>query len=178
MNLSPEQLATLKAAIIADPTAGPIRLAGDTTSLLSWCLGESATTVWRPITSGDVLRNAVVWANMTPAAAADSTQLWMNRALAAQSKQISLQTLLQNVAQVASGVPGIRAGLNDCLTVLPTKSDGTNQAAGWIAVQTAMQRLANRVEALFAVGVGTPASPSDLVFEGGVSQVELNKLVN
>ena len=47
MALSTTQLATLKAAIIADPVAGPIRAAGDTVSLLAWCNGASATRAWR-----------------------------------------------------------------------------------------------------------------------------------
>lgn len=37
MSLSPTQLADLKAAIIADPVAGPMRAAGDSFSLLAWC---------------------------------------------------------------------------------------------------------------------------------------------
>ena len=55
MPLSTAQLATLKAAIIADPTAGPIRLLGDTSSLATWCNGASATAAWRiNVTGGDV----------------------------------------------------------------------------------------------------------------------------
>ena len=45
--MTPAQLATLKAAIIADPTAGPIRAAGDTASLGAWCNGASSTLAWR-----------------------------------------------------------------------------------------------------------------------------------
>lgn len=45
--MTPAQLATLKAAIIADPTAGPIRTAGDTYSLGVWCNGASSTLAWR-----------------------------------------------------------------------------------------------------------------------------------
>ncbi len=47
MALTTNQLATLKAAIIADPTAGPIRAAGDTAALLAWCNGASGTLGWR-----------------------------------------------------------------------------------------------------------------------------------
>ena len=52
------QLATLKAAIIADPTAGPIRASGDTFSLLAWCNGPSGTLAWRTAVSGAEIYNA------------------------------------------------------------------------------------------------------------------------
>ena len=56
--LTDAQLATLKAAIIADPTAGPIRTAGDTYSLLDWCNGPSTTLAWRTKVTGGEIYNA------------------------------------------------------------------------------------------------------------------------
>ena len=47
LNLTPAQFATLKAAIIADPVAGPLRLAQDTFSLLAWCNAPTVTDAWR-----------------------------------------------------------------------------------------------------------------------------------
>ena len=47
MALTTAQLATLKTAIIADPTAGPMRTAGDSFSLGVWCNGPSATLAWQ-----------------------------------------------------------------------------------------------------------------------------------
>lgn len=44
--LTNNQLATLKAAIQADPTANGYLVAGDTFSLLQWCNGASATLAW------------------------------------------------------------------------------------------------------------------------------------
>lgn len=178
MPLTTAQLATLKAAIIADPTAEAIRVLGDSYSLGAWCNSASTTVVWRTSTSGDVIRNAILWANMTPALAPDGTTLWTNRALYAQAKQISLQTMVQGQSQIGTGVAGIRAGLQDCLTALPTKLDGTNQGAGWATVQAIMQRFATRAEALFSTGVGTAVSPGDLVFDGAVSQADTTILVN
>lgn len=45
--LTETQLATLKAVIIADPTAGPIRASGDSYSLMAWCNAPSTTLAWR-----------------------------------------------------------------------------------------------------------------------------------
>lgn len=56
--LTTEQLATLKAYIIADPVAGPIRAAGDTYSLLAWCNGPSATQAWAANVSPQVADEA------------------------------------------------------------------------------------------------------------------------
>ena len=56
--MTPAQLITLKAAIIADPVAGPIRLLGDTAALLSWCNGASATSAWRTKVGGGEVYDA------------------------------------------------------------------------------------------------------------------------
>ena len=45
--MSPEQLQALKAAVIADPVAGPMRIAGDAFSLKIWCNSASVSDAWR-----------------------------------------------------------------------------------------------------------------------------------
>lgn len=47
MSLTPAQLGQLKAAVIADPVAGPMRTAGDSYSLKIWCNAASVTQAWR-----------------------------------------------------------------------------------------------------------------------------------
>lgn len=172
------QLNAIKTAVIADPVADGYRVAGDAYSLKAWLNSASSKVVWRSTTSGNAVRNAILWANMTPAASPDGTALYTNRSLYAQAKQISLQTIVQGQQQIASGVAGIRAGLQDSLTALPTKVDGSNQAAGWVAVQSVMQRPATNTEAVFAVGAGTAQSPADLVFEGQADESDANWLIN
>lgn len=44
-----EELNTLKAAVIANPTAAAARMAGDVETLLAWLNAPSATLAWRPI---------------------------------------------------------------------------------------------------------------------------------
>lgn len=177
MALTPAQLITLKAAIAAetDPTFVANRTAGATGAMAAFYNTDSAVTVWRSFTTVDTLFNAIAWANLTPVDAADSTQLWMNRALAAQSKQFNLQTLLAGRTTLNTGFVNIRNGLQDALTNLPTGAAGAIIAAGWVnGVRLAVQRLAKRGEALFAAGgAGTPATPHDLVFEGTVSNNDI-----
>lgn len=52
MSLTTAQFNTLKAAVIADPTAAAARTAGDTYTLLQWCNGPSTTKAWRPRVPG------------------------------------------------------------------------------------------------------------------------------
>lgn len=47
MALTPAQLTTVRAAVIANSTAAAARTAGDTVSLLAWLNGSSATLAWR-----------------------------------------------------------------------------------------------------------------------------------
>jgi hypothetical protein len=172
--LTTAQFSTLKAAILAetDATFVAARTVGNIGIMSAFYRADSAVTVWRTYTSGDAIRNAIMWANMTPNQAPDGTTAWTNRALYSQAKQISLQSMVQGASQIASGVAGIRAGLQDCLTALPNGGTGQNIAAGWAAVQTAMQRLANAGEALF-INTAVGAAPWDLVWEGSIQNNDI-----
>jgi hypothetical protein len=70
-----------------------------------------------------------------------------------------------------------RNAFQDALTALPSKADGTNQAAGWAAVQTAMQRNATVAEKVLATGTGTAASPADIGWEGAVSVFDIGPIL-
>jgi hypothetical protein len=59
--MTPQQLATLKTAIIADATAGPMRNAGDTVGLLAWCNGVSAVLAWLPSVQPQVADEAATY---------------------------------------------------------------------------------------------------------------------
>ena len=74
-----------------------------------------------------------------------------------------------NAENATESLPNMRNAFQDCLTNVPSTAAGTNQAAGWVAVQAAMQRLANRAEKLYATGTGTTASPATMVVEGTIT---------
>jgi hypothetical protein len=154
MALTPAQLSTLKAAIIADPTAGPIRTAGDSVLLLAWCNEDSTKVVWRTAMTTGMSRIAII---------NGATQL---DALTV-GKRDSLLWLCQ--VDLNPTLPAVRAAIDDlCGTQNTLKS----------ALQAAQKRFATRAEAVFATGTGTTQSPADLVFEGQVAQDDANKLVN
>ena len=58
MSLLLAQRITLLAAVKADATAGPMRTAGDSFSLLAWCNGPSATQAWRVNVTGSEVYDA------------------------------------------------------------------------------------------------------------------------
>lgn len=174
MLLTPLQLAALRTHILASTDPAVVAALGggavgrNDTELARLYNLPSASVVWRSTMPGDELRNIVTWANMTPAATPDGTAIYTNRALYAQAKQISLQTLVQGQTMIRCGVAGIRAGLQDSLTNLPTAADGSNIAAGWQTLRTAMQRFATVAEQIYISGLGTSGTPVDLVVEGAV----------
>jgi hypothetical protein len=174
--LTPAQLATLKAAILAETDAAFViaRNKRDDSAMEAFYAADTspAWNAWRPSTAAADVFDAVVWANLTPADAPDGTALFTNRALLCQAKQINLQILLQGQQQIATGKLNVRQGLSDALQNVPAGAAGANVDAGWTGtghVKLAIQRVVNKGERLFAAGTGTPAVPGDLTFDGRVT---------
>lgn len=57
-NFTDSQLQTLKAAILADPTAAAAKAAGDTYTLLQWLNGVTTTSAWRTRVGGAEIYDA------------------------------------------------------------------------------------------------------------------------
>jgi hypothetical protein len=164
--LTTAQLQALKAAILADANLNTLVAQMATGAITEYLRGDSTFIVWRSTTLSQDIYDAVTWANLTPTDAPDTTQAWMNRALACQGKQISLQILIQGKDRINSDKASIRAGLQDALTNLPSGSGGANVSGGWANVKPAMTRLANKYEKVWVTGTGTVATPGSLVIEG------------
>lgn len=178
-----DQLATLKAAINneTDPTFVGYRQAGSTGLMAEWFKLASTFVVWRTITPFADICDAINWKNFTPVDAPDTTQLWLNRAMACQSFQFNVQNMLL-AAQVAAGVsstkPSVRQGWQDSTSAIPSGAGGAAQSAGWTQIRIAMQRPAKRGEKVFATGTGTQANPGNLVFEGAITDADVVAAVN
>lgn len=176
MSLTNTQLLALKAAILAEtgPAFVALRTAGSTGLMAEWLNGASTIVVWRNQTDVATLFDSIQWAKLTPSDTPDGTATYTNRALMCQAKQINLQILLQGQQSLKTSQANIRAGLQDALTAVPSGVGGVTQAAGWLAVQTAMQRPATRGEKVFVTGgAGTSANPSTLTFEGYLSDYDV-----
>jgi len=120
------------------------------------------------------IMDAIMWANFTPADAADGTQTWTNRSLSCQGKQFNLQTMLVGRSSIDATKANIRGGLQDAMTALPSGPGGANRSGGWATVLLTLSRKARRVEKVLAAGTGTQLAPATAVFEGQISpgQVE------
>lgn len=178
--MTPAQLTALKAFILggtdaAVTAAATARNDGEVARLLNL---PSAIYVWKTTVPASEIFDAISWANLTPTDPADGTLLWQNRAMVCQGKQNSLMLLLQGQDQISSGKSLIRAGLNDALSNLPSGASGTVLGGGWLTVKAAMYRLATVAEALFAVGAGTTAAPSDLVVDEQIGMSTVSDMLN
>lgn len=173
--MTPQQLQTLKADILADPilAAKPLTNAGAQEIVTAYAVA-SATDVWRTEAPVSAIYDAITWTNYTPADATDATALFTNRALVIQTKQMNLQNLLQGRTTIDASKANTRAGLRDAVISLPSGAGGAATSAGGAGGATilaACVRKATRFEALYATGPVTtgPTSAKLLVLEGAVS---------
>lgn len=164
--MTPAQLVTLKAAIIADPNLTAWAAANESGQIAGYLAADSTFVVWKTSTPTADIYDNITWANLTPNDAPDGTQIWANRDYACQSKQLNLQILLQGVSSINSSKSNIRSGLQDGLSNVPSGAAGVLVSAGWFAVKSIMTRKANKLEVIFATGIGTAATPGNLVVEG------------
>jgi hypothetical protein len=178
--LTLQQVAALKAAIVADPVLNALPLSGDADQQIADAFNAVQPDFFVWSTSVDVgsILDAINWPNLTPNdPPAQGTQLlaqtWENRAMVCQIKQTNLQLMLQGRTTINASRPNVRAGLNDALTNIPSGLNGANQNGGSGAVQAVLARKATRAEKLFANVVGgngaTAATAATLVFEGAIT---------
>ena len=203
MPLTPAQLAALKANIAANTAqVGGVAINAlpqtpdNAFAVAAWYNLEAAGpfVVWRDLPMEDVL-NLVTFANMTPLDAVPSVtslpanptaaqnatynnqvaalHIWNGRANLCQSKQFNLQnlTLGRSTAPMRRSV--YRAGLQDCLTNIPSGAAGATLAANWVGVRDGAKFNATNAEKVFATGAGTTAAPADLSFEGAITGDEV-----
>lgn len=178
--LTPQQQATLKAAIDANPTWAAYPLSNDGYIDLSRKLNEVAVPnfwVWSSNADVQKVRAAVVWANLTPADVPDATQQWANRSLQCQGKQFNLQMLIPMTGTVDGTDANFRAGLQDALQGVRSGAAGVAQDAGWAAVRNTLARLATWAEMYLADitnGTGaTRATSATMMFDGNLSPLDV-----
>ena len=169
----------LKAAVLVSPELSAV---GRNDTELARLLNLPSTfVVWRSTTDADLIADAIVWANLTPADTADGTAVFTNRALICQAKQINLQIMLQGRQSIPSGKLNFRQGLQDALLNVPAGVGGTLLDAGWLGngkVKASISRFATVAEKIFATGTGTAPTPGNLVFDGLVSINDIGDMWN
>lgn len=172
MGLSPAQLATLKAAILADNTLNAFPNTDNGNGDLATALNALASPdwfVWQTAVNVNDIADAINWANFTPQDTPDGTVTWTNRSLACQGKQFNLQTMLVGRTSMDASKANLRAGLQDALTAIPSGASGASKAGGWAAVQLILSRKAKLIEKILSTGTGSQATPATMGYEGTVT---------
>lgn len=179
MNFTPAQIVAIKYAIANDSDMPSNPDAGNNPYLVADLFNsiDANTYYWRINTDAPEVENSTEWAKFTPVDAADGTALFTNRNLVCQSKQITLQTLLQGKTSVNSVKPNIREGFRVALTDIPSGVGGALVDAGWSEVKVAMTRHGTRLEQLLAGVSGTSAEPAYTVYDGVISAQEVADII-
>lgn len=119
-------------------------------------VASPAFSSWNPAAVKDLVAAAVTVSNFTPADSPPSSpstdMTYQNRALLCQLKQSSAFFLTTGTVPIDARSSGARANFRDCLTSIPSGTNGANQNAGWGsaanpgATNLALQHLATNAE--------------------------------
>lgn len=147
--LTAEQLAALKADILADPTLNAFPNNSDGAFAIAAAYNQLASptwTVWKSDVSTVDIRNALVWSEYD---------------VLSVSKQNAFSFLCSNHI-VNAGLANVRQGIQSIF--------GAPQQSGNLAALIAIaKRSATRAEKLFSTGTGSVANPATMTFEGQLS---------
>lgn len=196
MQFNESQRLALKTYIQNDVTLNQMATTGDYDGVTKGlnALAAGPFIVWQSRVSTDLVWGLVTLKNYTPAdepPSSPSTDLtYSNRAFQCQLKQVNLQLILETRSGILiTAKSNVRQALNDCLTSLPSGTNGTLLDAGWSGgngVRQGIQRSATVAEKVLASGTGTQGSPADLgVFdatnnvycEGQISVFDIGRII-
>lgn len=158
--LNAQQLVTLRAAVIADGTAGPLLAAGNAAGLREHlnALASPPYTLWRThVTQDEIMLNGFDWTrvdNLSNGAA----RVW--------------EWLFDNEAHAFNpSKPNVRAGVDQVWK--GTAADLAVRAAVYVHCK----RLATNAEKMMTTGVGSDAVPSMPVYEGEISDLDSARVI-
>lgn len=178
--MTPAQLTTLKAAVLASQNA-EIQAAASARNdtLLAQLLNAPSTFIaWRIDVPSTELVGAVKLANFTPIDAPDDTLLYANRCHLCELKQNNIRMLLSRDI-VTAQKSSTRQDLTDALTNVPAGAGGAAIDAGWLGagkVKETISRFATVAENAFTNGTGTAGQPGNLGWEGQVNHIDIGNM--
>ena len=175
--MTPAQLQTLGAFIAADPVLSAKPNSNDGAYEVAALLNADASpaySVWRTNASTQDVFDAIDWAKFTPTDAADGSNIYTNRLLMIQTKQMNLQNILMGRDTVNATKTNVREGLRDALIQLPAGANGTGVTAAGANAVNVMNKLvrpARLIEKVLATGTATTGSVTAglMGYEGTVS---------
>ena len=169
MSLSPQQLQTLKAAMLAetDPAFVEYRTNGQTPLMSDWLNSEANPTYY-------VKRTQLSRHDILTGTSDDGTIFsWAGGAYITrnQGERDAFREMFNNSGTVDPWLPTIRAAFADIFS-------GTGGASNRAHIVAMSRRPATRFEKLFASGAGTKAAPSTLVVKEPVTDQDIGSALN
>lgn len=154
--MTPQQLATLKAAILADPSAEAFYTNGDLSGLAEYLNTDAnpAFVIWRDsVAQDEITQNGFDWVRVDNLSVGKA-RIW--------------DWLFKNLAtSIDPSKTNVRAGIDEVWK--GTAADLAVRAA----VYTHCKRNASRFEKVFATGVGATDNPATAALVGPISYTEL-----
>lgn len=147
--LTPAQLTTLKADILADPVLAAYPVNSDGAFAIAEAYkAETTFIVWRTsVPVDEIVNNGFIWT------AVDTLQAGKAR----------IWDWMRESGQINPSKANVRQGLQDAF--------GATQPN----IAQHLKRAANRGEKLFATGTGTTANPGTMTFEGELSYQDVER---
>ncbi len=161
--MTPEQLLTLKAALIADTNITDLKTAHDTQGIADYLCGQSTFIVTKTALSRhDIL---------TGKSDEGTTFTWTGGAYItrSQGERDAFREIFNSTGSVNPSIGSIQAAFADIFS-------GAGGATHRAHISAMSKRKANRLEKIFATGTGTLASPGTLVVEGEVDEFTIRVL--
>jgi hypothetical protein len=154
--MTPAQLQTLKAYILADPVLSAFPMNSDGSYAIAQLLNlpaDPAFVVWKTDVSIDeIMRNGMDWARVDNLSVGKA-RIW---------------DWLGRLGVINASKTNVRAGIDAAW--VGTAADLAVRAA----IYTHCKRSATVLEKLFATGTGSDASPATMVVEGAISYQEVD----
>lgn len=165
MALSPAQSATLRLAVLAEPSLATATQTGDDFAIAAWCnaLTDPAWVVYRSVLSRhDILtKTSPTGTSFTWAGGAYITR--------AQGERDAFREMFNDTGTVNPGDPKIQSAFLDIFS-------GAGGAVNRAHILALSKRPATNAERVLSTGLGTDPNPATLTFEGEVSQGEASML--
>lgn len=161
--MTPEQLLTLKAALIADTNITDLKTAHDTQGIADY-LSEQSTFI---VTKTALSRHDI----LTGTSDEGTTFTWTGGAYItrAPGERDAFREIFNSTGFVNPSLASIKAAFADIFS-------GAGGATNRTHISAMSKRKANNLEKIFATGTGTLASPGTLVVEGEVDEFTIRVL--
>lgn len=163
MALTPAQSATLRTAVLAEPSLANAVLTGDDYAIAAWCNAPTSWVVYKSVLSRhDILtKTSPTGTSFTWAGGAYITR--------AQGERDAFREMFNDTGTVNPGDPKIQSAFLDIFS-------GAGGAPNRTHILALSKRTATNAERVLSTGLGTDANPATLTFEGEVSQGEASML--